>query len=70
MGPKYPGYAGVPVDGASWHEENPDADPFPEQVAGFRKAGDAEVVVVRPGEQLLRGHRRPTTGLRWPFADA
>lgn len=70
MGPKYPGYAGVPVDGASWHEENPDADPFPERVAGFRKAGDAEVVVVRPGEQLLRGHRRPTTGLRWPFADA
>jgi hypothetical protein len=67
MGPKYPGYPGQPVEGASWHEENPDADPFPERVEGFRKGGDARVVVLRPGEQLAGGARRLVPGFDWPF---
>jgi hypothetical protein len=67
MGPKYPGYPGQPVDGASWHEENPDADPFPERVEGFRAGGDARVVVLRPGEQLAAGRRCAVRGFHWPF---
>lgn len=67
MGPKYPGYPGEPVEGASWHEENPDADPFPERVAQLRRRGDAEVALLRPGEALVHGVRQPLQGFRWPF---
>ncbi|MBL8918585.1 MAG: MBL fold metallo-hydrolase [Myxococcaceae bacterium] len=67
MGPKYPGYPGEPVDGASWHEENPDADPYPERVEAARRPDDARVVVLRPGEALDAGGRRPVSGFAWPF---
>ncbi|MDX2011215.1 MAG: MBL fold metallo-hydrolase [Myxococcaceae bacterium] len=70
MGPKYPGYPGEPVDGASWHEENPDADPFPERVETFRLPGDSAVVVLRPGEQLVKSARSGVAGFRWPFGSA
>jgi L-ascorbate metabolism protein UlaG (beta-lactamase superfamily) len=38
MGPRYPGYPGTPVEGASTLEENPDADPFPERLADVAAA--------------------------------
>lgn len=65
MGPKYPGYPGEPVEGASSHHENPDADPYPERVEALRRRGDPSVVVVRPGEALA--DRRSVTGFAWPF---
>jgi L-ascorbate metabolism protein UlaG (beta-lactamase superfamily) len=67
MGPKYPGYPGEPVDGASWHDENPDADPYPERTARARRRGDARVVLLRPAEALVAGAREPVQGFRWPF---
>ncbi len=57
MGPKYPGYPGEVVEGASPYEENEDADPFPERVGGIAK-------VLRPGEAL--GAQTPPP-FRWPF---
>ncbi|MCA2977555.1 MAG: MBL fold metallo-hydrolase [Myxococcaceae bacterium] len=68
MGPKYPGYPGEPVEGASRLDENPDADPYPERVAAFRHEGDPEVVVLRPGEVLRDGRARAAPGFHWPFA--
>lgn len=67
MGPKYPGYPGEPVDGASWHEENPDADPFPERVAQVRRRGDPAVTTLRPGEGLAADGKRTIPGFSWPF---
>lgn len=70
MGPRYPGYPGLPVDGASWQEENPDADPFPERVALARRRGDPEVLLLRPGERVVPGApARPLLGQRWPFGE-
>lgn len=69
MGPRYPGFPGVPVEGASAHDENPDADPYPERVAAARTAEDPRVSVIRPGA-LIDGtgtaHQAP--GFEWPFA--
>lgn len=67
MGPRYPGYPGVPVEGASSHEENPDADPYPERAVAARKRGDAAVTVLRPGEALTDGRVAPLSGFQWPF---
>lgn len=57
MGPKYPGYPGEIVEGASPYEENEDADPFPERVGGIAE-------VLRPGASL--GAPTPAP-FRWPF---
>ena len=76
MGPRYPGYPGVPVEGASTAEENPDADPFPERVLAEREQmkGAPPAVVLRPGEGLTlnRGTARRVKlpRFRWPFGDA
>jgi L-ascorbate metabolism protein UlaG (beta-lactamase superfamily) len=67
MGPKYPGYPGHPVEGASWHEENPNADPYPERVATFRKKGDPLVTVLRPGEALAGLKTLRFRRAQWPF---
>ncbi len=62
MGPRYPGYPGLPVEGASPYEENLDADPYPERVVA--KAGGPRVRLLRPGQPLGRTPRAPFT---WPF---
>ncbi len=67
MGPRYPGFPGEPVQGASWHEENPDADPYPERVAASRGPNDVPVTVLRPGEALGRAQTLRFDGFRWPF---
>lgn len=61
MGPRYPGYPGTPVEGASSWDENPDADPYPERVGGG-------ALILRPGEGLLRGRRVRQAPFLWPFA--
>lgn len=71
MGPRYPGYPGTPVEGASHWDENPDADPFPERVSA--KPGDPRVLLLRPGAEVRwRWARRPEVTHRapfdWPFA--
>jgi L-ascorbate metabolism protein UlaG (beta-lactamase superfamily) len=74
MGPRYPGYPGQPVSGASQLDENPDADPYPERLAGVRRAvgHGPQALLLRPGEALRwRGARRPEVvrypGFEWPF---
>ncbi|MBE2251120.1 MAG: MBL fold metallo-hydrolase [Myxococcus sp.] len=67
MGPRYPGYPGAPVEGASPHDENPDADPYPERTAEARRRGDPAVRVLRPGEALVQGQARRVDGFEWPF---
>lgn len=62
MGPKYPGYPGEPVLGASRLDENPDADPFPERISA--KGTGVKLKILRPGEDL-RGHASPP--FTWPF---
>lgn len=73
MGPKYPGFPGVPVSGASTWEENPDADPFPERVREARWPGAPEVLLLRPGESFA-WKRRPLVSrsepFEWPFGSA
>jgi L-ascorbate metabolism protein UlaG (beta-lactamase superfamily) len=77
MGPRYPGYPGEPVSGASTLEENPDADPFPErleQVRGQRGQGP-RALLLRPGEGLRwQGRKAPEItrqpGFLWPFSRA
>jgi L-ascorbate metabolism protein UlaG (beta-lactamase superfamily) len=69
MGPKYPGYPGTPVEGASAHDENPDADPYPERTRLARKPGDVPVTVLRPGEVLMtNGRVMQLPEFIWPFA--
>ena len=67
MGPKYPGYPGAVVDGASSHDENPDADPYPERVVLARAPSDPAVTVLRPGEYLVDGAVKSSPGFHWPF---
>ncbi len=50
MGPKYPGYPGQPVDGASTHDENPDADPFPELLESLARKRPRSLLL-RPGDR-------------------
>lgn len=76
MGPRYPGYPGVPVEGASTADENPDADPFPERVLEERERveGAPPALVLRPGEGLTldQGTAKRVTipRFRWPFGSA
>jgi L-ascorbate metabolism protein UlaG (beta-lactamase superfamily) len=62
MGPKYPGFPGEPVTGASPYEENLDADPYPERV------GSKRALLMRPGEALddLQAPARRAPFF-WPF---
>lgn len=77
MGPRYPGYPGEPVAGASTMDENPDADPYPERLRDVhRERGTGpEALLLRPGEALRwRGKRAPEVlrqpGFLWPFGEA
>ncbi|NVI98089.1 MBL fold metallo-hydrolase [Myxococcus sp. AM009] len=77
MGPRYAGYPGEPVSGASHLDENPDADPYPERLAEVRRTmKDApKPLVLRPGESLRwKGARTPEVvrhpGFVWPYGDA
>lgn len=63
MGPKYPGYPGEPVVGASPYEENDAADPYPERVVAGR--GAPRVRILRPGQNLDGAASKP---FRWPFS--
>ena len=69
MGPKYPGFPGAPVEGASPYESNEDADPFPEQVVAQAKG--MRVDLLRPGSHFevtkrgLVGSSAPP--FVWPF---
>lgn len=69
MGPRYPGYPGTPVTGASDWDENPDADPYPERVVA--KGPGPKVLLLRPGAEVS-WRRSPQTTHRapfeWPFA--
>jgi L-ascorbate metabolism protein UlaG (beta-lactamase superfamily) len=71
MGPRYPGYAGVPVEGASGWDENPDADPFPERVVQLGRALGQTALLLRPGSHLDRvGARLVATAsppFVWPY---
>ncbi|MEW5739230.1 MAG: MBL fold metallo-hydrolase [Myxococcota bacterium] len=69
MGPRYPGYPGEPVVGASTWDENPDADPYPERVTATR--GGPQVLLLRPGAEVSWGARprvRHRATFEWPFA--
>ncbi|MBF5043929.1 MBL fold metallo-hydrolase [Aggregicoccus sp. 17bor-14] len=70
MGPRYPGYAGSPVEGASHLDENPDADPFPERLQDVAKARGAgpRPLLLRPGEAFRwRGRSAPELVRQPPF---
>ncbi|MFT3706491.1 MAG: MBL fold metallo-hydrolase [Archangium sp.] len=62
MGPRYPGYPGEPVLGASRLDENPDADPYPERLK--RRRGDPKLAILRPGQNLAG---KTTFPFEWPF---
>ena len=75
MGPRYPGYAGTPVPGASHLDENPDADPFPERLLEVAERGGPRPLLLRPGEAFRwRGRRAPElvqqAPFRWPYEGA
>jgi L-ascorbate metabolism protein UlaG (beta-lactamase superfamily) len=77
MGPRYAGYPGEPVTGASTLDENPDADPYPERLAQVRKAQGTgpRALLLRPGEAMRwKGRAAPevvrTPGFLWPFGEA
>lgn len=74
MGPRYPGYPGEPVSGASNLDENPDADPYPERLEQVHRARGKgpRALLLRPGEGLhWRGRKAPEIvrqrGFIWPF---
>lgn len=74
MGPRYPGYPGEPVSGASHHDENPDADPYPERLAEVRarRGAGPRALLLRPGEAFSLGRAGAprvlrADGFRWPF---
>jgi len=74
MGPRYPGYPGEPVSGASTRDENPDADPYPERLEQVRhtQGHGPQALLLRPGEALRwRGTKPPQVvrqpGFTWPF---
>jgi L-ascorbate metabolism protein UlaG (beta-lactamase superfamily) len=73
MGPRYPGYAGAPVEGASSWDENPAADPYPERVAALGRARGQAVLLLRPGSHLDRRGEgfRVSAGepFRWPYGE-
>jgi len=65
MGPKYPGYPGTPVEGASTHDENDDADPYPERLGDVAKRGAPRALLLRPGEHWS-GTVTRTAPFTWP----
>lgn len=65
MGPKYPGFPGEPVLGASPYEENEDADPYPERVQPGK--GDPAVLLLRPGHELSSKKPSAKPPFCWPF---
>ncbi len=73
MGPRYQGYPGTPYEGASHFDENPDADPFPENVVKMihRRTGDPLPITMRPGEILTHSRtcriESAPGPFRWPF---
>lgn len=71
MGPKYPGFPGAAVEGASQLEENPAADPFPERVVAQGRTRGQVVELLRPGSHFVwRGGRLEVTSsepFRWLF---
>ncbi|WNG20200.1 MBL fold metallo-hydrolase [Cystobacter fuscus] len=74
MGPRYPGYPGEPVSGASTQDENPDADPYPERLEEVRRRErhGPRALLLRPGEALAwRGRKSPERlqypRFQWPF---
>ena len=64
MGPKYQGYPGMPVDGASVHGENEDADPFPERLSDL---DSKRALLLRPGESWSNHELRRRAPFVWPF---
>ncbi|MFO0596574.1 MAG: MBL fold metallo-hydrolase [Myxococcaceae bacterium] len=62
MGPRYPGFPGEPVLGASRLDENPDADPYPERLV--RRRNDPRITLLRPGGALDADATPPFV---WPF---
>lgn len=74
MGPRYPGYPGEPVSGASTLDENPDADPYPERLKQVRQrvGHGPQALLMRPGEAFSwRGRKAPELirypDFQWPF---
>jgi L-ascorbate metabolism protein UlaG (beta-lactamase superfamily) len=69
MGPKYPGYPGEPVLGASRLDENEDADPFPETVVKASKASGVTVQLLRPGQSWNLSQKPMSSHpFLWPFS--
>jgi L-ascorbate metabolism protein UlaG (beta-lactamase superfamily) len=68
MGPKYPGFPGETVPGASRLDENPDADPYPETAVQAALHSKVKVTVLRPGQQWMPG-KSPVAAapFGWPF---
>ena len=68
MGPRYPGYPGHPVEGASALEENPDADPFPERLFEIRapRQSGPKPLLLRPGEAFEWSRSAPRTTPAFP----
>jgi L-ascorbate metabolism protein UlaG (beta-lactamase superfamily) len=67
MGPRYPGFPGVPLPGASQWDENPDADPFPERVVARGGAQRRKVSLLRPGAHFRLHGGLTETASNWPF---
>jgi hypothetical protein len=63
MGPHYAGYPGAPVDGASRHDENSDADPYPERLA---QLGAKRALLLRPGDRWSGEQRSRVEPFVWP----
>ncbi len=62
MGPRYAGYPGVPVEGASTHDENADADPFPEVLSAL---APSRALLLRPGDRWNEKLTRQAP-FQWP----
>lgn len=73
MGPRYPGYPGEPVEGASVHDENPDADPYPERLNDATSPRSPRALLMRPGEAFAWTSGRPRLqrfpAFQWPFGE-
>ncbi|MBK7857861.1 MAG: MBL fold metallo-hydrolase [Archangiaceae bacterium] len=69
MGPRYPGFPGSPVEGASGLDENPDADPLPERLVEVwaRRRTRARPLILRPGDAWAGARVRRAAPHAWPF---
>ncbi|MFL5318252.1 MAG: MBL fold metallo-hydrolase [Myxococcaceae bacterium] len=72
MGPKYPGFPGELVVGASDLPENPDADPYPERLLDI-PSPRAKPLLLRPGEAFAWRKDRARVlrydGFKWPYVE-